>query len=198
MLFVNSFDDEFGLSLRFLMQNGLIQGPKPLDLWYNIPNKEAPVSIGRTIRTLREQQGLTQRELAERADLQQSYVSRMENQNRDRVDVIPLTRIALALDVTVDEILIHARLQPKPVPRDELQWRALQRLFRKLPEHHQQEVLAIAQTLLELSETLKPHVIGRPAPRTAEQDQSYSHEEDLDDAGPTQDPTTPDEAAHDL
>jgi transcriptional regulator with XRE-family HTH domain len=60
--------------------------------------------LGRRIRRVREQAGLSQRDLAERVELDQSQVSRIENGERS-VSVTELYQIAAACQTTVKDIL---------------------------------------------------------------------------------------------
>jgi transcriptional regulator with XRE-family HTH domain len=53
---------------------------------------------------LREERGLTQRELAEILDLPRSYISKLETAER-RLDVLDLARLADALNVSRTELL---------------------------------------------------------------------------------------------
>lgn len=117
--------------------------------------------IGRIVRSLREQRGLSQPELAQRAGVQQSYLSRLENMNRGfRVDVHALTKLALALDVTLEEIVIQAGIYPTDDLQGDLRWKQLSRVFRTLTNHQQDELLAIAQALHAMTAPLEPRVIG--------------------------------------
>jgi len=110
--------------------------------------------IGDVVRRLREQRGLNQRELADRAGVQQSYLSRVEGAagGRVRVDVLALDRIARALEVTVDEILLMAGVRPSKDRKADLRWKQMERIFRDLATARQEEILAIADTLRSMSE----------------------------------------------
>ena len=104
--------------------------------------------IGPVIRSIREQRGLTQADVCRRTGLQQSYLSRLEGADYDTVDVMALQKIADVLEITVDEILIRSHVRRVPDRRPTLRWKQLERLFRQLPEHRQEDILAIAKTLL--------------------------------------------------
>jgi transcriptional regulator with XRE-family HTH domain len=117
--------------------------------------------IGPVVRSLREQRGLTQADLADRAKVEPSYLSRLESSSRQkRVDSVRLARIAAALDVTLDEILIAAGVQPSPHPAEEIGSKKLQRLYYSLSPDHQVELLAIAEALHTLYQPIAPRVIG--------------------------------------
>jgi len=63
---------------------------------------ELPVLVGRRIRTLREAAGISQEELAARADLHRNYVGSVERGERD-IGVVALQRIAAALGLSLAE-----------------------------------------------------------------------------------------------
>ncbi|MEZ6173343.1 MAG: helix-turn-helix transcriptional regulator [Phycisphaerales bacterium] len=65
------------------------------------------LALGRTIRSLRTQQGLSQKELAERADITPSFLSLVENDQRDASIKVTL-RIAEALEVPVEVLIWDA------------------------------------------------------------------------------------------
>lgn len=64
--------------------------------------------VGPAIRTLREQAGLSQEDLAGRAELDRTYVSGIERGRRNP-SVKSLQRVANALDVSLEIIFIQAR-----------------------------------------------------------------------------------------
>ena len=117
--------------------------------------------IGPVVRSLREQHGLTQADLARRARIDRSYLSRLEGSSRkSRVDSVRLARIAAALDVTLDEILIAAGVQPSQHPAEDLGSKKLQRLYYSLSPDRQAELLAIAEALHTIYQTTPPRVVG--------------------------------------
>lgn len=61
------------------------------------------VSLGLNIRRIREANNLTQEALAERCDLDSTYISGIERGVRNP-SIISLTRLAIALDATVSSI----------------------------------------------------------------------------------------------
>lgn len=64
--------------------------------------------IGRRVRLLRDERGLTQTELGERLDLTQSNISAIERGDRG-VTIHQAVRIARALRISVDELLTGSR-----------------------------------------------------------------------------------------
>lgn len=63
---------------------------------------ELPRLIGRRVRALREERGISQEELAARADLHRNYVGSVERGERD-VGIGALTRLANAVGVSLAE-----------------------------------------------------------------------------------------------
>ena len=61
-------------------------------------------TIGSTIRSLRRERGLSQEALADRADIDRSYMSGVERGLRN-ISVLNLARVAKALDVTLVELI---------------------------------------------------------------------------------------------
>ena len=147
-------------------------------LWYNpcqnhkvsgqseVRDKEAHVanaSIGSVIRNLREQRGLSQVELAEKARVGQSYLSRLESGSRGaRADEFAATlyRIATVLEVSTDELFLEAGIRPSQDREGDLRWREMERIFRTMPADRQNELLAIARTLATLAPETRPRVSG--------------------------------------
>lgn len=107
--------------------------------------------IGPIIRSLREERGWTQSELAQRADVEQSYLSCLETTIRGkRVDGYALARLALALDVDLEEIFLRAGVYPTDDLQGELRVKKLQRLWRRLPAERQEVLMVIGEALLSL------------------------------------------------
>jgi DNA-binding Xre family transcriptional regulator len=110
MPFVNTF------SLNFK------QSPAKLDakwqkMCYN--RNMMTMRIGPIIRSLREQRGMTQAELATKAGISQSYLSRAETSPRgDRIPTAILERIAAALGVTSTAVtsLVACYTVPNAMP----------------------------------------------------------------------------------
>jgi len=109
------------------------------------------MGVGAVIRSYREQRGMTQADLAEKAHVDQSYLSRLETGSRDsRPNAEALAKIACVLDVTVDQLLLQGGLRPSQDREGELRWMRLERTFRALSPDRQAELLAIAEALRNL------------------------------------------------
>ena len=67
------------------------------------------MSLGATIRSLRQRQGLSQEQLAYEAELDRSYMGGIER-GEHNVAVINLCKIASALKIQVSELFAAARL----------------------------------------------------------------------------------------
>lgn len=65
------------------------------------------LSLGQVLKDIRTSSGLSQRELAERIELDQTYISHLENDRRDP-SVRTLRKIAHAVDVPVSTLLVLA------------------------------------------------------------------------------------------
>lgn len=62
------------------------------------------MNIGKTIRLLREEKGLTQEELAEKLHVTQSFISRIENKNQN-VSVNQVRELSKIFDCSTDYII---------------------------------------------------------------------------------------------
>jgi transcriptional regulator with XRE-family HTH domain len=65
--------------------------------------KRAALSVGETLRTLREERKMTQEELGNRAGVGQAMIGHVET-GRRQLTLSTAVRIARALDVSVDEL----------------------------------------------------------------------------------------------
>jgi transcriptional regulator with XRE-family HTH domain len=61
--------------------------------------------IGRNLAALRERLGISQAELAKRANIDQSYISRMEAGRNDNPSLDTLVKLARAFDMSVAELI---------------------------------------------------------------------------------------------
>ena len=97
--------------------------------------------IGLRVRLLRQQQGLTQVELAKRLDMTQSNLSAIERGARG-VTVHQVVRVAKALRASTDEILLADKA---PVPERRPSKRLMKRLQRivELPDRDQRIILQL-------------------------------------------------------
>lgn len=64
-------------------------------------------SFGITVRQLREQQGWSQEGLAERADLNRSYIGELER-GQATPSLLTIKKLALALNLSLANLLAHA------------------------------------------------------------------------------------------
>ena len=82
-----------------------------------------------------------------------SYLRRLEDGRVRWPDTHLRVLIAIAqeLGVSLHEILIEAGIYPSSDPETDLRAHHMDRVFRSLPARRQEEMLAIAETLLSLS-----------------------------------------------
>ncbi len=71
--------------------------------------------VGPAVRALREQAGFSQEELADRAELDRTYVSGIERGRRNP-SVKSLQRVVAALDTSLDSLFIKARVLAEAGP----------------------------------------------------------------------------------
>jgi transcriptional regulator with XRE-family HTH domain len=67
------------------------------------------VAFGRSIREARVERGVSQEELAHRADIDRSYMSSIER-GEQSVGLMLMARVAKALGVTLSELVLNAKL----------------------------------------------------------------------------------------
>ena len=65
----------------------------------------SPRQLGRTLRALRDDRGLTQRDLAKRATVTPGYIAQLEQAVRKNPSLTILKRLAKALGVPVTDLL---------------------------------------------------------------------------------------------
>ncbi|HUT20025.1 MAG TPA: helix-turn-helix transcriptional regulator [Anaerolineae bacterium] len=109
------------------------------------------MSLGETVRAIRLEQGLSQKEAAEAAGIDQSYLSMIESGQRRNPGARIVARLAKVLDVSIDELAARAGYLSNPQLADPLSQRAM-RLFRRLPRWRQEDVLAQLELYLERQE----------------------------------------------
>jgi transcriptional regulator with XRE-family HTH domain len=119
------------------------------------------MTLGQAIRAIRRAEGLSQKDLAEASGIDQSYLSMIESDQRHNPGVRIISRLARALQVSIDELAAHAGFLPQPQPPDPLSDRAL-RIFRQLPRWRQEDVVAQLELYLRLKDQ-RPRVIGEEA-----------------------------------
>ena len=130
------------------------------------------MTLGQAIRAIREQVGLSQKELADAAGIDQSYMSMIESGQRSNPGTRIIARLAQALQVSIDDLAADAGYLPRAEEPDPLTEQAL-RLFRQLPRWRQQDVVAQLQLYLRLTEA-EPRVIGEEE-KDAQTDQALAH-----------------------
>jgi transcriptional regulator with XRE-family HTH domain len=111
--------------------------------------------IGEAIKYERERRGWSQRELADRSSLGQSYISKLESNLHPRPSWESLRRIAGAFEIRLEELLRMGGVLELPGPADdpapeeapEVDWDALQRIWRRLPASDQALLMRVATAL---------------------------------------------------
>lgn len=117
------------------------------------------MTLGQAIRSVRQQAGMSQKELAQAVGIDQSYMSMIESGLRSNPGTRIIARLAQALQVSIDDLAALAGYLPQRQQPDPLADQAI-RLFRRLPRWRQEDVVAQLQLYLRLNETA-PRVIGQ-------------------------------------
>ena len=94
------------------------------------PPIDEQLDVGRRLREIRTARRLTLREVADRADLSESFVSQIER-GRSGASIPSLQRIASALGIDVSDIFSPDGARPRVLRRDERQELAFGSLARK-------------------------------------------------------------------
>lgn len=105
---------------------------------------DVPVRLGRRVRELRTQAGLTQEALAERAGITWHYISSIER-GLKAATVETLAKIATALDLSLSELFLEV---DRPLPRDA---RRLATALAGQPDEVQRTVLRLVAEALTLT-----------------------------------------------
>lgn len=79
------------------------------------PITEARRALGRALRELRTQAGITQKELAARASADDTYISQVETGHRD-IRWSTITRLLIALDASVADLAAAIERQKRTRP----------------------------------------------------------------------------------
>ena len=74
--------------------------------------EDLPIAVGRRVRQLRKRLGVSQEELAARADLHRNYVGSVERGERD-IGISSLGNLAAALGVSLQEFFAPFRQSPR-------------------------------------------------------------------------------------
>ena len=114
--------------------------------------------LGDRVRALRQQLGFTQEELARYADVNQSYLSQIENGRIKSPGSDILTRLAHRLRTTPN-FLLGIPSDQTSTPRTELEWQLLDD-FRKFSEEEQRTILGMVQFLERNQHRRNPRIIG--------------------------------------
>jgi transcriptional regulator with XRE-family HTH domain len=99
------------------------------------------VEFGRVVRRLRKGLGLTQQELASRAEMSTIYLGTIENGKRDP-SMSTILSLAAALGVSVPELI-----GPHPPPNLSPAARAMANLFEEAPVELQTAILAVLHAI---------------------------------------------------
>ncbi len=115
--------------------------------------------IGRRLRRLREIKGWETNRLAQEAGLSQSYIYKLEHDDRPNVAGVVLSRLATVLGTTTD-YLVGRTPDPNPPPpfayemdiAQAMRMRNLAQRLGKLPPGRQQQFMDLAEMMAELVE----------------------------------------------
>lgn len=109
--------------------------------------------LGQAVRTLRKRRGLTQGQLAIYAQVDQSYISQIENDHVESVGGEILRRLAERLGTTADYLLGMTPNWRRPehttTPQTELEWQLLDK-FRDLSLEEQRYIIAQLDLALDI------------------------------------------------
>jgi XRE family aerobic/anaerobic benzoate catabolism transcriptional regulator len=92
--------------------------------------------VGRRVRELREERGLTRRSLANQADVSERYLGQLET-GEGNVSIMLLRRLALVLNVPISELL---EIEP-----EQLEQRSVRRFLQQIPRHRMPDLLSRLQ-----------------------------------------------------
>jgi ribosome-binding protein aMBF1 (putative translation factor) len=81
----------------------------------DVARERQKVALGEVIRDARDARGWTQRQLARKAGTSQSYISRIEDADYDRIMVATLEKLAKTLDLPLTITLGSQTVQLQPV-----------------------------------------------------------------------------------
>jgi XRE family transcriptional regulator, aerobic/anaerobic benzoate catabolism transcriptional regulator len=113
-----------------------MESPRPLKSVAAVaPIEEANFlrQLGRRVRELREERGLTRRALALQTDVSERYLGQLET-GEGNISIMLLRRVAMALQVQISELL-----ETEP---DQLESRAVRQLLRQIPRHRIPDLLS--------------------------------------------------------
>jgi XRE family aerobic/anaerobic benzoate catabolism transcriptional regulator len=97
------------------------------------PDAEFLGDVGRRVRTLREQRGMTRKGLARESDVSERYLGQLEA-GEGNASILLLRRISSALSVSIGDLLL-------PEERNAVEKRLIARFLERLPVHRMEDVI---------------------------------------------------------
>lgn len=97
------------------------------------PDADFLGEVGRRVRTLREQRGMTRKALARESDVSERYLGQLEA-GEGNASILLLRRIASPLNVSIAELLL-------PEDRNAVERRLITRFLERLPAHRMEDVI---------------------------------------------------------
>jgi HTH-type transcriptional regulator, competence development regulator len=125
---------------------------------------ERIMTFGERLRQLRRERQMNQRTLAARAEIDFTYLSKIENGRMDPPSAETIVKLAQALSANPDELLLLANKVPEdltPVITQSPQWPAFLRSIRDLTDDELRELGAYAREL----RTKREKKVGRSGRR---------------------------------
>ena len=116
------------------------------------------MKLGEVIRTYRKRRGWTQGQLALHAGLGAEHISMIERGIRENPTIESVAKIAVAIEASVDAILIEACLLP--LPENDEPWSpaliAMQRFLNQIPPEHRDTFERVIQAQWAAWKALHP------------------------------------------
>src|SRR5512135_44298 len=97
------------------------------------PDADFLGEVGRRVRTLREQRGMTRKALAKESDVSERYLGQLEG-GEANASILLLRRISSALNVSIAELLLRE-------DRNAVERRLITRFLERLPAHRMEDVI---------------------------------------------------------
>src|SRR5260370_25957853 len=108
------------------------------------------ITFGTMLRALRRQAGLSQRELAQRANLDFSYISKVENGRLHRPEADTIVLLCSILGVTADDLLAATHKLPTDVEENVSASATAQAFLREAQSLTEDQWQQLTQTLRQL------------------------------------------------
>ncbi|GAO27829.1 helix-turn-helix domain-containing protein [Geofilum rubicundum] len=105
------------------------------------------MSLGKTIKKIREQKGMLQKQVAAELNIGTTNYNKLENGNREP-SVKELQQLATLFDLTVDQVLNFEDDMPKEVSLENKTEMEQFKLIQQLEEEDKQTVMKIINTML--------------------------------------------------